>query len=101
MFASILDRQFDLLTKQWLERMKQVTELRAFRLSVAERSTNIRGLVVAIRERLLSGRKVEPGNHACAGAIEHGKLRFRQGYTVPLMMQETRLLQMSIFELID
>jgi ActR/RegA family two-component response regulator len=99
--ASILDREFDLLIKLWLERMNQVTELRALRLSDAERTANIREMVAAITERLLSGRKAEPGNLACAGAIEHGKLRFLQGYTLPLMMQEMRLLQMSIFEIID
>jgi len=99
--ASILNREFDLVTTLWLERMKQVTELRAFRLTVAERTANIREMVAAITERLLSGRKEEAADHACAGAIAHGKLRFRQGYTVALMMQETRLLQVSIFEIID
>jgi hypothetical protein len=34
-------------------------------------------------------------------AVSHGQLRFRQGYTAPMMVQESRILQVSIFETIQ
>lgn len=58
-------------------------------------------MVAAITPRLLSGQKAEQASPTCAGAIKRGKLRFTQGYTVLLMMREARLLQASIFKIID
>jgi hypothetical protein len=34
-------------------------------------------------------------------AVAHGELRYRQGYTAPLMVPETRVLQTCIFETIQ
>jgi hypothetical protein len=37
----------------------------------------------------------------CAAAVAHGQLRHRQGYTAPLIVQESRILQVCIFETIQ
>jgi len=37
----------------------------------------------------------------CAAAVAHGKLRYRQGYSAPLIVQESRILQVCIFETIE
>ena len=34
-------------------------------------------------------------------AAAHGRLRYRQGYTAPLLVQESRILQVCIFETIQ
>jgi hypothetical protein len=31
------------------------------------------------------------------GAVEHGKIRLSQGYTIPMIIEESRILQVSIF----
>jgi hypothetical protein len=30
-------------------------------------------------------------------AVEHGRLRFKQGYTAPMLVEESRILQVTIF----
>ena len=32
-----------------------------------------------------------------SGAVEHGKIRHSQGYTIPMIIEESRMLQVSIF----
>ena len=34
----------------------------------------------------------------CAAAAEHGRIRQSQGYTVAMLVEESRVLQVSIFE---
>jgi hypothetical protein len=31
-------------------------------------------------------------------AVEHGKVRYSQGYSIPMMVEESRILQVSIFD---
>ena len=31
-------------------------------------------------------------------AVEHGKSRFQQGYSLPMIIEESRILQVSIFQ---
>jgi hypothetical protein len=33
-----------------------------------------------------------------AAAIKHGKIRRSQGYSIPMMVEESRILQVSIFD---
>src|SRR5690349_7145946 len=33
-----------------------------------------------------------------AGAVEHGKIRHKQGYTLSMIVEESRILQVSIFQ---
>jgi Glycosyl transferases group 1 len=35
--------------------------------------------------------------NASDGAVEHGKIRHSQGYTIPMIIEESRMLQVSIF----
>jgi hypothetical protein len=48
------------------------------------------------RLRLRNG----PEHLKTASAHDHGKVRFEQRYTVPMLVEESRLLQVSIFEIL-
>jgi hypothetical protein len=50
---------------------------------------------------LRKNRIIEAIATASSAAVAHGQLRFRQGYTAPLMVQESRILQVCIFETIQ
>ena len=58
-------------------------------------------LTTEIVARLRGNRVVEAIASDSPAAVKHGELRYRQGYTAPLMVQESRLLQVSIFETIQ
>jgi ActR/RegA family two-component response regulator len=99
--ASILDRDVAMLIKRWLARVEKVEELAAIGLSAKERTAYLPEIVRRLGMRLRTVRDIEAIDSRCAAAVLHGQLRFRQGYTAPLMVQESRLLQVCIFETID
>ncbi len=93
--ASILDRDADTTIKTWLSRVEQTKELVSLPLNFQERTGHLPRLIrdLVRRLRLLPNDKV-PASEA---AREHGVLRHIQGYTVPMLVEESRILQVSIF----
>jgi hypothetical protein len=93
--ANILERELDSVIKDWLQRVEQEEELTRTPLSFEERTGHLPKLLhdVIARLRLDSGAKA-PISEA---AGHHGDLRCRQGYTVAMVVEESRLLQVTIF----
>jgi hypothetical protein len=93
--ADILEREIHPLIEAWLTRVEIEPDLIQIRLSHDERTGHLPHLIhdVITRLRLDSGTKA-PISKAAA---EHGDLRRKQGYTVAMMVEESRLLQVSIF----
>jgi hypothetical protein len=78
-----------------------VKELAAIPLTVKERTAYLPEIVKNLSTRLRSIRDIEVIDSPSAAAVKHGQIRFRQGYTPPLIVQESRILQVSIFETIE
>ena len=93
--ADILEREMPNLIDEWLARVEQESDLARIPLSFEERTGHLPQLLhdVIKRLRLDSGTKA-PISKAAA---HHGDLRHKQGYTVALAVEESRLLQVSIF----
>ena len=93
--ADILEREIDALIEAWLVRVEKESDLSHVPLSHDERTGHLPHLIhdVINRLRLDSGTKA-PISKAAA---DHGDLRCKQGYTVAMMVEESRLLQVSIF----
>jgi hypothetical protein len=82
-----------------LTRTKKTPELNHLRLSDEERTGHLPKLVEDLIERL--GRTKLPDKESDAiaspAAIEHGKLRRKQGYSSAMLIHESRILQVTIF----
>jgi ActR/RegA family two-component response regulator len=93
--ASILDRDADTTIRHWLSRVEQTKELTALSLNFQERTGHLPRLMrdLVRRLRLLPNSKLLVSE----AAQEHGVLRRIQGYTVPMLVEESRILQVSIF----
>jgi hypothetical protein len=93
--ADILERDLDAVIKEWLTRVDREPELTAIPLSFEDRTGHLPQLLrdVIVRLRLDDGTKA-PISQAAA---HHGDLRAQQGYTVAMAVEESRLLQVSIF----
>jgi hypothetical protein len=93
--ASILERETDVTIQNWLELVEQDTELTCIPLSIRERTGHLPKLLrdLILRMRLDTG-LAAPRSIA---ARDHGDMRREQGYTVPMVVEESRLLQISIF----
>jgi len=93
--ADILEREIDPLIEAWLTRVEKEPDLAQIRLSHDERTGHLPHLIHDVINRL----HLDLGTKApiSKAAAEHGDLRRKQGYTVAMMVEESRLLQVSIF----
>jgi ActR/RegA family two-component response regulator len=99
--ASILERDASLTIERWLSRVEEVEELAVLRLSSDDRTDHLPDIIRNIVTRLRAMRTMEAIATPSAAAVAHGKLRYGQGYTAPLLVQESRILQVCIFETIQ
>jgi hypothetical protein len=93
--ADILERELQTVITDWLARVEQEPDLKCVPLSFEDRTGHLPHLLhdVIARLRLDAGTKA-PISKAAA---EHGDLRRKQGYTVAMAVEESRLLQVTIF----
>ena len=93
--ASILERDTDLTIQNWLELVDRDAELTCVPLNSLERTGHLPKLLrdVVLRLRLDTGMAAP----ISIAARDHGDMRREQGYTVPMVVEESRILQISIF----
>jgi DNA-binding response OmpR family regulator len=96
--ATILERDAELTIQRWLFRVQGVDELVRLPLSDDERMQHLPDMTREIVARLREKPLMETATGESAAAAAHGKLRYRQGYTAPLLVQESRILQVCLFE---
>jgi hypothetical protein len=94
--ASILERETSATIADWLMRVKDDDELTGISLSDEQRSGHLSKLLRELVHRLRVPRSLGT-KQASEGAIEHGHIRRAQGYSIPMIIEESRMLQVSIF----
>ena len=94
--ADALERDHVAIIKTWYERTQEDAELASIPISFEKRTFYLHRLIqdLVIRLRL----PVDALPIASATAVEHGKYRATQGYTGPMLVEESRILQVTIFE---
>jgi CheY-like chemotaxis protein len=96
--ATILERERSATIQDWLMRVEANEELTRIPLKFEERTGHLpqllRDLVVRLRKR----QKIDFDTSASDSAGQHGSLRFRQGYSAAMLVEESRMLQVSIFQ---
>jgi CheY-like chemotaxis protein len=93
--AAILARATDTAIGEWTSRVEQNEELKAIPLGGPERTGHLPLLMSDLVHRL----RLVPGleTPVSKSARLHGMLRREQGYTIAMLVEESRLLQVSIF----
>jgi len=96
--ANILEREFRAVIKDWYSRVELEADLTSISLDYEERTRHLPQLLreVVARLRLDAGSKASISK----AAIIHGGLRRTQGYTAAMAVQESRLLQVTIFSML-
>jgi hypothetical protein len=96
--ADILENELQAVIAEWLLRVEREPDLTCIPLNFEERTGHLPQLLhdVIARLRLDAGTKA-PISEA-AGI--HGDLRRKQGYSVAMAVEESRLLQVSIFTML-
>ncbi|MGA8103398.1 MAG: hypothetical protein WB869_14660 [Candidatus Acidiferrales bacterium] len=93
--ADILERELQHVIKDWLARVDEQADLTCIQLNYEDRTGHLPQLLhdVIVRLRLDAGSKALISKAAAV----HGDLRRKQGYTVAMVVEESRLLQVTVF----
>jgi DNA-binding response OmpR family regulator len=97
--AGILQRCTDLIVEDWLTRVRKSKELSRVALSDQERTGYLPKLIHDLILRLRTPHiTIEEGaSIGSPAAVAHGKLRRLQGYTSAMLVQDSRILQVTLF----
>jgi CheY-like chemotaxis protein len=101
--GAILLRCSASIVDAWLARAKRSSELNLVPLSDQERTGHLPKLVEDLALRLSRPVANDKDSDAIfsAAAVAHGKLRFQQGYTPAMLVHESRILQVTIFGMLQ
>jgi hypothetical protein len=93
--ADIPEHKLHDLIAEWHFRVGETPELTCIPLNFEERTVHLHQLLLEVIARLRLHARTKPPISLAAGI--HGDLRRKQGYTVAMTVEESRLLQVSIF----
>jgi DNA-binding response OmpR family regulator len=101
--AAILQRCTSSIVENWLLRVKKNKEFSHVALTDKERTGYlpklIEDLIVRLREPNTPGK--ESDSVCSVAAVAHGKLRKLQGYTAGMLVHDSRMLQVTLFEMLQ
>jgi len=97
--ASILEQSLDATIQDWVALVDNDEELTCVPLSFEDRTGHLPNLLADLiyRLRLPQAQKAE----ISIPARQHGDLRRQQGYTAAMVVEESRILQVSIFNTVQ
>lgn len=93
--STILRERIESIIQGWLEQVDKHSDLSAVKLSRQERIDHLPDLVRELADRIDSERD-GPTMSAIQAASFHGEQRYHQGYAIPLIVAEARLLQQVV-----
>ncbi len=96
--ATILDRAAQSCIEQWLQVVQLDGLLSIVRLTPEQRCGHLPQLFRDLVARLMAGLPLGVAGPLSTAASDHGLLRRRQGYSASMMVEESRILQVCIFD---
>jgi len=96
--ADILERKLDPIIHDWMALVEKQADLMSITLSYDDRTGHLPALLREVIVRL----RLDATTNApiSVAASHHGDLRRRQGYTVAMVVEESRLLQVCLFTIL-
>jgi CheY-like chemotaxis protein len=95
--ATILERESATAVAEWLCRVNDDSELTFISLADEQRTGHLPKLLRELVHRLRVPRKLGT-KQVSEGAVLHGQIRRSQGYSIPMIIEESRILQVTIFD---
>jgi len=96
--ATILEEESQTTIADWLGRVDQERSILTVNMNDKERSAHLPRLFKDLVARLRAPLELGTRAFASPAAVSHGVLRRKQGYTAAMMVEESRMLQVSIFQ---
>jgi CheY-like chemotaxis protein len=95
--ATILERTTGITIQDWFKRVETEERLMAVSLSFEQRCKHLPMVFSDLVCRLRSQRPIGTNEKTSTAAATHGTDRFRLGYSAAMIVEESRMLQVSIF----
>jgi DNA-binding response OmpR family regulator len=99
--AAILERSAENTIGDWYKRIETDKKVMSISMSYEQRCGHLPQLFRDLVSRLLSSKPIGTKELVSDTAAEHGLNRRRQGYTAAMMVEESRMLQVSIFDMLQ
>jgi YesN/AraC family two-component response regulator len=96
--AAILERSAESTIGEWFKRIEMDEKVMSVSMSREQRCSHLPQLFRDLVSRLLSSKPIGSKELVSHAAAEHGLNRRRQGYTAAMMVEESRMLQVTIFD---
>ncbi len=96
--AAILERSIPVTVAEWFKRIEQEEKLMAIPLDREQRTGHLPKVIIDLVNRLRSFKPLGSKELVSVAAREHGVIRRQQGYSAAMMVEESRVLQVSIFQ---
>jgi hypothetical protein len=96
--AAILERTAQSTIRDWFERIQTIAELRSIPMSYEQRSGHLPQMFRELVSRLNSFKEIGSKELVSVAAARHGSNRRMQGYSAAMLVEESRMLQISIFQ---
>jgi YesN/AraC family two-component response regulator len=96
--ATILERSAESTIQDWFELVQMEAKLMAIPLTFESRCGHLTQVFRDLVYRLRASKELGTKELLSAAAAEHGVTRRKQGYTAAMMVEESRILQVSIFK---
>jgi CheY-like chemotaxis protein len=96
--ATILECSIQSTVDAWFERAEKEKKLSAIAMSREQRVGHLPKILIDLVNRLRSFKSLGSHELTSVAAQQHGRLRRQQGYSAAMMVEESRMLQVSIFE---
>jgi CheY-like chemotaxis protein len=96
--ATILESSIPSTIDAWFDRVGNDEKITAVSMSREQRVGHLPKVLIDLVNRLRSFKSLGSHELISVAAQQHGRLRRQQGYSAAMMIEESRMLQVSIFE---
>jgi CheY-like chemotaxis protein len=96
--AAILQRATEVTIRAWFERIKTDKKVMAISMTYEQRTCHLPQLFKDVVSRLESAKPIGSKELISKSAANHGINRQKQGYTAAMLVEESRMLQVCIFD---
>jgi DNA-binding response OmpR family regulator len=96
--ASILERTRESTIQDWFERIQKEEKVMAVLLTYEQRTGHLPQVFGDLVHRLRSSKPIGSKELVSLAAAEHGLNRRKHGYSAAMLVEESRMLQVSIFQ---
>jgi DNA-binding response OmpR family regulator len=95
--ATILERTSEVTIKDWFEHIQTDKKVMSVPLTYEQRTSHLPQLFRELVHRLRVFKEIGSTELVSPAAAEHGLNRRKQGYTAAMLVEESRMLQLSVF----